>query len=158
MSKILAIYSSGYPLTWSSRRLVSYKGLPLTKGRLISAHANFHTLHKSEQCSPNQKIFSQLLVPYQSSAHKLSVQTFPYRIIYFLFGSHLKRCIVFFRHTVDETRFNKFNHGGIINVPPSHTPRAHTRIWVQKQQLANAAEPLPTTEPPLSSPHHLPCK
>ena len=29
------------------------KNLPLTKGRLIPAQPNFHTLHKSEQCSPN---------------------------------------------------------------------------------------------------------
>ena len=42
-------------------------------GRLIPAQPNFHTIYKSEQCSPKHEFCSDLLVSYESWVHELSI-------------------------------------------------------------------------------------
>ena len=66
-------------------------------GRLIPAQPNFHTLYKSEQCSPKHELFSNFLVSYKSWVYEffIHIKLFPQNHIFFL-RQPFQKCIAFF--------------------------------------------------------------
>ena len=86
---MLATYSSGYPLTWSSQNhglnCVSYQGLTSHKGRLIPAQPYFQPFTKV-------RIAHTIMIYFRTSWCHMKVETisypyiktFPPRIVYFI--------------------------------------------------------------------------